>query len=398
MNRLHGLPALGLLILFLLNIDNWLLLSGWLPMQPVLWIGPLALITVPYWRNVPSLRESPLLTLQVMMFFFALLGALRQSSADQQLQDVYVQGSALLFTALCLAQFRRSDVYARFERALPWALAISTGLCVYDIIVPGTFSRTLGRGSGFFVNPNLAATMLIAMLVASAVRARDLLSVYRATGIATLGVLTTFSRGGLLTLISVSLWYWFRRSSASSGSKLLGLGVAVSLWFVFVNLISDQFILNQNVASRIEIFRGGGGSAIEDLSSDARIRVIPTALNKARDAPLIGQGMQAANSLPLEVERIGMHELGPHNEFLWMLLTYGILGLVALASYLSRMRRRSAGLLFTFLIVQCMLVDGIFLIREMLVVLAFIEQGRHFRVQTALGRTRLESSPSSSSN
>jgi len=229
-------------------------------------------------------------------------------------------------------------------RQLLWTLAVlsvplaATGIENYltGLFMTGgaeTVKRIQGYEAALTSNPNDLALMLnlilplsIALfLVERGVVRRVLLAA--AIGVSVIAVITTFSRGGFVTLVSIALMYlWkFRRSPARGW-----LYAAVVLGLACVPLLPGGYL------DRISTITDS--SKDQTGSSEARWRDAVAAVAFVAKHPVVGAGM-ASDQLALNDER-GSYWSAVHNVYLQYAVDLGLPGLALFLLLLTGCIRR----------------------------------------------------------
>lgn len=209
----------------------------------------------------------------------------------------------------------------------------------FDVLRPNRFVPLAlefahpGRGAGFFINPNIAASFIaMATIVALpfiAMRFRGALILC-----AVVGIVPTFSRSGYLyaALILIGPILLKLLSRFQVGFIVVAapaLVVAATMSYDFLMYSSDDTNVH-NVVRRLEWFQG---LREEDEAVEGRIYGAEQAWKMFVDEPLIGRGPGATRVEALVQE-------APHNMYLMFMAEQGFLGLALYLSLIGIMARR----------------------------------------------------------
>lgn len=232
-----------------------------------------------------------------------------------------IYGILVLTATFLVGRDRRGRTY------LHWGLAAVLLLDLifvgWDTVLPGTFSRVVGRAAGLFRNPTIAGQGLVA---ASLLFLEDL-----SEGLSTalfflvgLAVFATFSRGSMLSWILIACLGWCFGLWKSRRILMVQLG-GMFLLFLTLALLSRGggterfgFTLSEDLINRIHF-------GIGDTSGQERSGLFFLAWQMIMKAPLLGHGLGAYKQ---------MGALGPHNMHLSLWIDHGLLGLVVLPALL----------------------------------------------------------------
>ena len=198
---------------------------------------------------------------------------------------------------------------------------VTVGINLWEITHPMTFSMSLGRSAGFYVNPNITgAVLIVGMLLglpAVPARLRELFMLVIAVG-----VFTTLSRGALLCWGAVTTWLLVAR--AIRGRRMILLTIASMTFAVSVAgamLASGELGYLRGGAEKFVRQRLAIGNREElgaDVSASSRSRLAMHALEMFGERPWIGHGVGAT---------IEWNETeSTHNVYARELAEYGLLG------------------------------------------------------------------------
>ena len=138
-------------------------------------------------------------------------------------------------------------------------------------------------------------------------------------------LIATASRGALLSIfVGLGIMVLIQRTSAKRKIVLISIGIGVSAW-----LFNYIMTTNENFAMRMNVFLEEGNTGRNDLWEGAYSIIM--------DNLIIGVGRPGA--LPVMQEYIG-RAMDPHNVFLYVLMTTGLLGFVFFMTFLGRLAIR----------------------------------------------------------
>lgn len=180
----------------------------------------------------------------------------------------------------------------------------------------------LGDGNDFALSVNIAIPLCL-FLMQSAQGFTKKVFFAGALGVLILGVVATQSRGGILALASVGLYYWSR-----SGRKILGaIGLAVVVIFVFI-VAPPQFFDRMGTMTQT-------GEEMEG-SAQGRLLAWGAGVRMAMDHPLLGVGpghYPVKYGAEYKPEGYGLNEIPwqtAHSSYFLLLGELGLPGLIFL--------------------------------------------------------------------
>lgn len=308
--------------LFVYNAYDWTLLEA-----PKHWVLLFCLLTLPIiFRQMAVLNalKSPIMVWCLGYAWVAVLWFLFSSQSDTAWLEVRNRFFAIMEIMVFLMIFWEPDVIKLARKTLVGCVLFAVAINIYEHFVPMSFSPVPGRSAGLYANPTLAAEALVlGMTVSVTVLAPRYRGAFvLLTGI---GVLTTFSRGGIFTwVIAVAGLMLLRGISPKTILLPVFLGIALGILIVLPRL--DEVLtswertgaLNSNVLERLEWFTDPTG--ISDYSSWERQHLAQQAWDKIGERPFIGSG--TGSSLESTVH--------PHNQYLSFMLDHGLMGVLIL--------------------------------------------------------------------
>ena len=312
-------------VLYGSNLFVYVYQSGVVGIKPlyfyVMTIG--AAIMVALWH---SISNSYMLPRQFILWLFVTVGYYiflflfsSQSEIATQILISYLEAIALLLSFLALC--RDSDSIRVVRISLLMVVALSLLLNIYDFFVP-TFSDTMGRAAGFYLNPNFSGFMLVLTMVASISvvppKWRFIFSM-----LVGVGVLITFSRGGWLlwgVAISGLVFYNYLTISGRAIGSVIAL-LAVLLIYSLYSGAMLEWLKWLGVSDYLHpgaIARIAGDESFSDDSAVSRIQAAYHAWGIFAEHPWFGSGLGYTREWDFGVS--------PHNMFLTMAAEGGVVG------------------------------------------------------------------------
>lgn len=245
--------------------------------------------------------------------------------------DPVVLRERILSIVLCLVSYL---VFTASPAALRAARRVLVPMVVFAVVVdlwdithpymliPSSSElATVGRGAGFFINPNQAGAALVAGFALSVgVLPRRWRLPYLA--VVTGGVVLTFSRAALLGLVLVCMALASGGRSLTwrqlGGAFVLVVVLAVLTWLLVAAELREQFHIDPEVSmDRILWIFDTAGRA--DYSQEERIALLERGWEQFLYSPLVGNGV---GSTELWEERTSTH-----NMYAMLASDFGVLGL-----------------------------------------------------------------------
>lgn len=222
----------------------------------------------------------------------------------------------------------KEELASRLVNSAFYIVLIGTCLNLYELLIENNrWSIAPGRSAGFFVNPNISSEAIIgySLLYIGWKIKKSSFNDYIFMLIATVGVITTFSRAGILAIISLFILSLYLKGDKKEITRILlalivlffGLILTSSFLFESVELSEDAIV---RLNSLIEM--GGVGDYQESRGDVAKF-----ALALALNDPLTGLGVRTIYEMPE----------GPHNMFVAMMVDYGLLGTAIYIAYFMRL-------------------------------------------------------------
>ena len=297
-----------------------------IPIQPYHLVFSIAFFSIPILfkmkKAIPSLIKNEvilwLICYILISFLSYIFGKASSEISFQQIKNVLLLAS-ILFIGVVL--FESSKVIL-VQNLLLLSTIVGVILNVYELFNPLSFSFNLGRSAGMYMNSNVSA---LALLVGSVFSFSILKGFWKSIfiGFVGIGVLTTFSRAGILTYLIVTFSLYFYKKF-NPRSLIIFFLITYTLLFNFDILGINDILGTEEMAimiDRINIF--GNGSATNDNSSYERQRLLEIGIDKYLDNPIFGAGLGAAN----EISGAAYSSQSTHNQFVYLLIEYGIFGI-----------------------------------------------------------------------
>jgi len=220
------------------------------------------------------------------------------------------------------------------QRVLAWVIVacvvVSCAFNWFDVLRPYRFvprgieGASEGRGAGLYINPNAAASFIVAGAIASLAflpsRLRGLLLVCCVFGVA-----ATFSRGGFVMITTATLGAMALRLMSRAQAMLLL--VTLPLLIGGVSLAYDYLISaseSQHIHTVLQRLAWFQEPADEDFAVEGRKQGAANAWQIFLEHPVTGGGT-GATSRAILLE-------GPHNMYLLLMAEQGFLGLALYVS------------------------------------------------------------------
>ncbi|WP_191970203.1 O-antigen ligase family protein [Methylobacterium planeticum] len=329
--------------------------------------------------------------------FIALLGVyavwvaasfLYSSQSEITIERLVTLWKPVAFMVVCVPLFRRRGAAESLRFACLVTALLGSGLAIYDFFVP-TFSTVPGRGAGFYLNPNDAGFMLVALAIVASSQSR----VGRNCllwAVVTPGVFATFSRGAwLMLIIGLSGQALLGHFGGGRGRFIFVGAIGVVLAFLSVLYATGglyEFVATTSLASYLDpntvVRLGAYGANLDDASALERQAALELGLQTFYSAPILGRGIGYTFEWDFRVST--------HNAYAMFLAEMGLVGfgiycaLLAVALSAATGSGRLLVLLFAFasFFSHNMLdVPGIALV----LVLAVTAPGEASRWQVAIG-------------
>jgi O-Antigen ligase len=233
--------------------------------------------------------------------------------------------NAIGFLLTCIVIFDDPSVLRVTKQAIAIATLAGVAFNICDLVTPGIFSRIPGRAGGLYVDSNCSGMALVfgGLLGLTVIRRLWMREGFLLCVL--VGVLATFSREAMLSLVILVL------SAALAGvlsvRRLVMAGMASTALFAMLNLssnITDSRLLNADTSARLKL-------EWSDASETDRLHLAAKTLEQFEEAPLLGQGFGTA---------IFWADDQSHNAYLGLMADCGILGSLVIPGLIFSIRRR----------------------------------------------------------
>lgn len=268
---------------------------------------------------------------------------------------------------VCLVLYSSPSGFRGARQALVFVTVGSALLNVYEFFTDAGFSNVPGRSAGFYEDSNTSGTALNIGLVLTypALPPAYRLPYQVLVGV---GVFTTLSRGAMIVWVLVvalqllTSWRQVLSRSSLPALALVALGfTATSLQTMLGERISLLETRGGGYRDRLQFFTGAPSGS--NIREDERVAVLRAGWEMLAEHPLLGRGTGMAT-----IQLPSGARLGVHNEYLTVLLQWGIAGALVLAGLLllltwqaGRRRNLSLGLLVVLLAVEALFTHELLL-------------------------------------
>ncbi|MEP7153134.1 MAG: O-antigen ligase family protein [Nitrospira sp.] len=294
---------------------------------PKHWVLGFLLLAVPVLIRQRTVWDTLTSPVALWCFGYAWLTVLwffLSSQSDMAWQEVRLRFLAIIDLLMFLILFNNPAVTRIARQTLAAGVLVGVAFQIYELFVPMSFSRVLGRSAGLYMDPNLTGEALVVGMILSVTVLEPR---YRAvfTLVAGIGVFLTLSRGGIVTwmIAAGSLILGGRlhlKHLALSGliGVLLITMMLLPRWDNFLTTLERTGVINKNMEERLGWLTDPSG--VSDRSSWERKYVAKRAWDKIAEHPFFGNGTGSA----LETD------IQPHNQYLTFMLDHGLIGAMVL--------------------------------------------------------------------
>lgn len=250
---------------------------------------------------------------------------------------------ALIFTFL-LILFTNHIQPQTVGRALAITAVFGAVMVLQDFMVP-TYSSVTGRGAGFYVNPNIAAFILVQLMILAIPYLYTSLR-WPFVILVSVAVFVTFARAGWLVLfISIIYLFWFGHLGFRRMRAGLGLAAILLVGLLGYGILSGalvEFLLTTSLAEHLDkntLARLGMASFASDFSADERAGALEQALSAFAGGghPFLGLGLGYTFEWDFPAST--------HNMYVLYLVEGGLLGLAVYLTLIILLFVRSDGLM-----------------------------------------------------
>lgn len=303
------------------NVLNYLFLIGQTSVPPGVWVVTLMILALPLaltrdaWEPILG---SPLISWCGVYAALTVLWFMGSSHSGTATSEIAARLGSILFLSTVVFLFGHARVHRVAQRALLASVIVGVTLNVVDLVRPLTFSPIIGRAAGLYINPNGSAISLTVGMIMSVGIVRPRLRAWY-VGAVGLGVLLTFSRGGMAVwllatalLIGQGVLRWLSLAR-SLGVAVLLAGGALMLLDKLEPVAESGAAIAADVWSGVRLAPG-----IEDYSREIRQQGATLAWHLFAERPLVGHGVGATAEWELSEST--------HNVYLRHLAEHGVVG------------------------------------------------------------------------
>ena len=195
-----------------------------------------------------------------------------------------------------------------------------------------------GRQSGFFANPNETGMVMVFLAAVGMVclvgEGRHKWIYVAGIACAAVGCLVTFSRSSILTFaIVIAVQLAIGRLLARWGVLLVAVGAFSALGWLIVGGAEKIGQLNEEQSSRLESISEVLQGNVNEKNTGHRLVAAAVGLHHWAKKPIFGHGIGHGSAIRSKDTAVGWM-LGPHNEYIFMLIEWGVVGLSAYLFFL----------------------------------------------------------------
>ncbi|MEA5571823.1 O-antigen ligase family protein [Calothrix sp. UHCC 0171] len=321
------------------------------------WIIPYIILTIPV-LIIRKKGEYPPISILWWCLGFFLLAFFSYSffpPSESSLRIFIDRSSSTLFLLVTTFLFADRRIQNWTKYVLMSAIGMGVFNNLYHIANPSAFGGLVeGRAVGFYLDPNDCANALIlGMILTVEMLPKKLRFLW--VVIVGLGVISTFSRGGILAWVVVVMMMSITRIVSLQKSLLWVVGIGLILFFATqLGSIGDSVNIHNQLDSialqRVESMIDGG-DVVEDESTIERKAVAEKGWEMFLERPIFGYGIGSTFDYS-----ITKFSVSTHNMFLLYAAEYGIVGILILplatyaVTHRARGETRKIGIIFTIFI------------------------------------------------
>ena len=325
--------AIAAILLFSTKLDIYLERQG--IGIPLYWMMAFMLASLPLFatifKRLQYIPHSVLVWCGVYLALPLISILISSQIPDQQFLENHFR--TIIFFFLMLVIFsQHACVLIWTKRAIFVTTIANICMYIYEFLTPTAFyleQHAPGRSSGFYHDSNEAAWALITGMIFTIDLIKPKYRMIYALFIC-LGIATTFSRGGFLSLGLVILLFIFTKVIPRYQISLLFLSglIAISILSTQLNNLSHlktadgTKLFTEDSISRVEFFLNP--LSHEDTSNDGRLKHVDEAWKKFARHPFTGNGLgSGGNAKYIAANGIAQRS---HNIYLDLMVEYGFLG------------------------------------------------------------------------
>ncbi len=341
LDQYQYLLSIAATFLFFSNLPDYLYAAPIIPVPPLVWIGLLAVMSLPFIKKAANIPK-PLLVWMGFYLIISMLSLMTVSGDELSFTDFRAKALSVIFMLLMYVLYQQKSV-----RHIRYTMIVVVGISVMnnmlELLSPRMFSElNVGRPAGFYIDPNQAGcAILLAMLLSITIIKKQ----YRWMSIlvAGIGIMATFSRGAILGWALCTLIMIFGRILSDQRRKIIVPAVILILFLVSINplrLLSDYFKgdptgANWDIVNRLEEFQNPTETAKED-SAASRQAVAAGAMVLFSNHPFWGNGLASTRKWMVA-------DISTHNMYLYYMADHGILGILFLPGAIFAVVYRNKG-------------------------------------------------------
>jgi len=323
-------------VLYLSWVDRYFFALGISPVRPFYWYlftiasGAMAILLA--WDvALPRLPAKRLLMWSGAYAAASILFFVGSSQGPIAIQALITNIEAAALLAVFIMQLRNEGV-ARATCTVVLLVALwgsFVNVVEFFRLFPLPLSLSPGRVAGFYQNPNISGTFLVAAMVIGAWALPKYLRWWFCI-IVGVAVFLTFSRASLLQwAVAVVGLAWAGKFALPRRASLAVVGVVVLV--VGAAMVAgratgvfDALGVGERLTDETSARITGSVFGQQDLSTRSRLALARSSIDLFREAPLVGHGLASTYEW-----RSGG---GTHNMFLMFAVEMGVLGLILFAS------------------------------------------------------------------
>lgn len=329
----QGLLAVSAILLFSTKLDIYLETQG--VGIPLYWLMAFILAALPLFatifKRLQYIPHSVLVWCGVYLALPLISILISSQVPDQQFLEDHFR--TIFFFLLMLVIFSQYPCILMWtKRAIFVTTIANVFMYIYEFLNPTAFylqQHAPGRSSGFYRDANSAAWALIVGMIFTIDLIKPKYRIFYALFIC-LGITTTFSRGGFVSLgLVISLFILTKVIPRYQISLLFLSGlIAISILSTQLNNLSHlktadgTNLFTKDSISRVEFLLDP--LSHEETSNDGRLKHVDEAWKKFARHPFTGNGLgSGANTKYIAANGIAQRS---HNIYLDLMVEYGFLG------------------------------------------------------------------------
>lgn len=242
----------------------------------------------------------------------------------------------------------RTSAFELARKLVLVILLISVVINIYDFVTmdKNQFCKIIGRAAGLYKDPNnCGIVMIFGFILSIGIVPKSFRMLF--TSFVLVGIMLTQSRGAILVFLLVVLI--LMAQDEYSRKYIASFLVGLSLFgLVGISLLSEDskstvYRFTENASTILDRFENLQSSSSK--SRDNRLIVFQHYVSLWADSPLIGMGLGAAQYNKM---REGTnHFISSHNQFLDLMVDFGLIGFFLLISLLGALLSFSRRVLFS---------------------------------------------------